>query len=313
VHTALMIEGQEGVTWDQWVELARAAEDAGFQALFRSDHYAGLMGDEGRDATDAWTVIAALSAVTSRIRLGTLVSPVTFRHPSLLAKVVATADHVSRGRVELGMGAGWNEREHAAYGFPFPELGERFERLEEQVEIVRRSWTEDELTFEGTHYRLEAVRALPKPVQAPPTLLLGGQANPRAAALAARFADEYNVVGSTMDDLPARRARLDAACEAVDRDPASLRWSLMTACVIGRDDAEVARRGAALLSVLGQDGDPREFLAARSDRWVVGTVEQARDRLGQLADLGLARVMVQHLVHDDLEMLALMGDELIDA
>jgi F420-dependent oxidoreductase-like protein len=311
VRIALMIEGQEGVSWDQWVALARAAEDGGFDALFRSDHYNGLMGDEGRDATDAWAVLSALGAITSRIRLGTLVSPVTFRHPSVLAKTAATADHVSGGRIELGMGAGWNDREHAAYGLPFPDLSTRFELLEEQVEIVRRSWTEDALTFAGTHYQLDAVHALPKPVQPGGWLLLGGQANPRAASLAARFADEYNVVGSQLADLPARRERLDAACVAIDRDPASLRWSLMTGCVVGRDDAEVARRGAAVLARLGQDGDPAAFLAERSDRWIVGTVEQARDRLGQLAELGLDRVMLQHLAHDDLAMVHLIADELI--
>lgn len=311
MHVALMIEGQEGVTWEQWVALARTAEASGFQALFRSDHYAGLMGDETRDATDAWAVISALGAVTSTIRLGTLVSPVTFRHPSQLAKVVATADQVSGGRVELGMGAGWNEREHAAYGFDFPPTSERFARLEEQVEIVRRSWTEDELTFAGEHYHLEAVRALPKPVQQPPTLLLGGQAKRRAAALAARFADEYNVVGSTLDELPARRTNLDVACEAVDRDPTTLRWSLMTAVVVGHDDTEVARRGRALMDRLGQDGEVGAFLEARADRWVVGTVEQARDRLGTLAELGLDRVMLQHLVHEDLELVELVGEELL--
>jgi F420-dependent oxidoreductase-like protein len=311
MHVALMIEGQEGVTWDQWVALARTAEASGFQALFRSDHYAGLMGEEARDATDAWAIISALGAVTSTLRLGTLVSPVTFRHPSQLAKVVATADHVSGGRVELGMGAGWNEREHAAYGFAFPPTSVRFAMLEEQVEIVRRSWTEDVLTFDGEHYHLDAVQAVPKPVQQPPTLLLGGQAKRRAAALAARFADEYNVVGSALDELPARRDRLDAACEAADRDPASLRWSLMTAVVVGQDDTEVARRGRALMDRLGQDGDVRPFLEQRADRWVVGTVEQARDRLGTLADLGLDRVMLQHLVHEDLELVELVGEELL--
>jgi F420-dependent oxidoreductase-like protein len=306
VHTALMIEGQEGVTWDQWVALARAAEDAGFQALFRSDHYAGLMGDEGRDATDAWTVIAALSAVTSRIRLGTLVSPVTFRHPSLLAKVVATADHVSRGRVELGMGAGWNEREHAAYGFPFPELGERFERLEEQVEIVRRSWTEDELTFEGTHYRLEAVRALPKPVQAPPTLLLGGQANPRAAALAARFADEYNTVFPSPQVAAERKANLDRACEAADRAP--LTYSMMTGCLLGRDEAEFRDRAALLHERSGSDDGLDAWLEGLRDAWILGTTEQAAARLEQYAAVGVQRVMLQHQLHDDTDMVALMGE-----
>lgn len=194
VRVSLMIEGQEGVSWEQWVALARAAEESGLEGLFRSDHYAGLMGEEARGSLDAWTQIAALAAVTERLRLGTMVSPVTFRHPSLLAKAVVTADHVSGGRVELGLGAGWNVREHAAYGFPFPDLPERLELLEEQVEIVVRSWTEEEVSFSGRHYRLDALRAEPKPVQRPrPRLIIGGAARPRTARLAARWADEYKI------------------------------------------------------------------------------------------------------------------------
>ena len=160
-----MIEGQEGVSWEEWVALARAVEDSGLEGLFRSDHYAGLMGDETRGSLDAWTTLAALGALTERIRLGSMVSPVTFRHPSLLAKAVTTADHLSGGRVELGIGAGWNVREHEAYGFPFPELPERLEWLEEQVELILRQWTEDRVTFEGRHFRTQELSAYPKPVQ----------------------------------------------------------------------------------------------------------------------------------------------------
>ena len=169
MRVCLMIEGQEGVTWEQWHTLGREVEDSGLEGLFRSDHYAGLMGDETRGSLDAWTQIAALAALTSRIRLGTLVSPITFRHPSLLAKAVVTADHVSGGRVELGIGAGWNAREHAAYGFPFPALPERLERLEEQLELVVRQWTESDVSHEGRHYRLESSRRAPEAAPAAPT------------------------------------------------------------------------------------------------------------------------------------------------
>ena len=165
MRVCLMIEGQEDVTWEDWKALADAAERGGFDALFRSDHYLSLMGQEQRVAMDAWATLSALAATTERIRLGTLVSPATFRHPSELDKVVATVDHVSGGRVELGMGAGWNEREHAAYGFEFPPTGDRFSRLEEQVEIVRRSWTEEKVDFDGRFYRLDGNPAMPKPVQ----------------------------------------------------------------------------------------------------------------------------------------------------
>src|SRR5256885_6490620 len=190
MDVCLMIEGQEGVSWDQWVALALACEEHGFDAMFRSDHYVSFSHPAEFDALDAWTTLAALGARTERIRLGTLVSPVTFRHPSELAKAVVTADHASGGRVELGMGAGWFEGEHRAYGFPFPPSADRYSILEEQVEIVHQLLDRDPapVTFEGRHYQLEACPAVPKPIQDPhPPLILGGGAGPRAAALAARW------------------------------------------------------------------------------------------------------------------------------
>lgn len=313
MRIGLMIEGQEGVTWEQWVSLARACEAHGIESLFRSDHYNGLMGDETRDATDAWALISALGAVTSRLRLGTLVSPVTFRHPSVLAKMAATADQVSGGRVELGIGAGWNEREHAAYGFPFPDTTTRFELLSEQVEIIRRLFTEETVTFAGKHYELDGVRPLPRPVQSPLPIVMGGQAGPKAAALAASFADEYNSIGAGPDELPDRLARLDRACEEVGRDPATLSRSMMTACLVGETEDEVLTRTRAMMAKAGAEGDPQAFLAERADRWVAGTVEQVCEQLDRLEAVGIERIMLQHLVHDDLEMVALIGDELATA
>jgi F420-dependent oxidoreductase-like protein len=313
MRIALMIEGQEGVSWDEWKALAGAVDGTGYHALFRSDHYLSLMGFEReRDATDAWAVVAGLAATTSEVRLGTLVSPATFRHPSQLAKVAATVDHISGGRVELGMGAGWNEREHAAYGFPFPDLGERYDRLEEQVEIVHRSWTEDEVTFAGEHYRLDALTALPRPVRSPPSLMLGGQAGPRAAALAARFASEYNSVPTDHAGVRERRANLDRACEAVGRDPADLPLSLMVPVVVGETRAEVEARTAAILARLGRDDDdPAAFLEERAGTWLVGTPSQVLDQLGRLADLRVTRVMLQHLDHTDLETVELVAEQVI--
>ncbi len=193
----LMIEGQEGVTWDQWVALARACEEHGFEGLFRSDHYLAFARQSERGALDPWATISALAAVTDRIRLGTMVSPVTFRHPANLAKMVVTADHVSGGRVELGMGAGWFEAEHRAFGFPFPDARERMDMLAEQVEIVHGLWggEGDVFSFAGKHYRLDACPALPRPHQNPhPPLIMGGGAGPRSATLAAQWADEYDIV-----------------------------------------------------------------------------------------------------------------------
>ena len=227
-----MIEGQEGVTWPQWQALAHACEAHGIPALFRSDHHLNLGGVDERGSLDAWAVITALAAQTSTLRLGTLVSPVTFRHPSEVAKLAVAADHVSGGRVELGLGAGWNEREHAAYGFPFPELRVRMDMLAEQLEVVHGQWTSSPFSFAGEHYRLEALDARPRPLQQPhPPLLMGGNAGPRAAALAARWADEYNTAFATLDELVPMKARVDAACEASGREP--IPFSLMTGVLVG--------------------------------------------------------------------------------
>jgi F420-dependent oxidoreductase-like protein len=311
-----MIEGQEGVTWDQWVSLARTCEDQGFLGLFRSDHYLSFDRPGERGALDAWSTLAGLAALTERIRLGTMVSPVTFRHPSVLAKSVATVDHVSGGRAELGMGAGWFEREHEAFGFPFPANVDRMDLLAEQAEIVHRLWdrTEEEVTFSGSHYRLEGVRALPYPVQDPhPPLIFGGGAGPRSAALAARWADEYDVVYVGPDEARDARARLSASCEAIGRDPGSLRLSLMTGAVVGADLPEVERRAAALMDRDGKSGGVGEAIERwRSDR-LVGTVDDVLERLGEYAEAGVERVLMQHLVHDDLEMVELIGAEIVPA
>ena len=316
MEICLMIEGQEGVTWEQWLALARACERLGFDGLFRSDHYLSFDRPGARGTLDAWTTLAGLAAVTERIRLGTMVSPATFRHPSVLAKSVVTADHISGGRVELGMGAGWFEREHEGFGFPFPSAGERFDVLAEQVEIVHRLWDRDEgeVTFEGAHYRLDAVEALPKGVQDPhPPLILGGGAGPRAAALAARWADEYDVVYVGPAETRAARGRLAGACEAIGRDPASLRLSLMTGAVIAVDRRELEQRVAAVMEREGESGDVGDAIEAWREDRIVGTVDEVLARLTDYAGAGVQRVLLQHLVHEDLEMLELIGAEILPA
>ena len=307
-----MIEGQENVTWEQWAALARACEDSGVEGLFRSDHYASVMQGQVRGGLDAWATITALAARTERTRLGSMVSPATFRHPSELAKVVATADHVSGGRVELGMGAGWNEHEHVSYGFAFHDMSTRLELFAEQLEIVHRQWTEDEFDFHGRHYRLDGCRALPKPLQQPhPPLIVGGSAGRKTADPAARFADEYNTVAPTVEQARERRANLDAACERVGRDPATLRLSVMTGCVIGEDEAQVRERVRAVLAATGRDMDPDAYLESRRAVLVLGTVEEAAERLRELERAGVERVFLQHLAHDDVEMVELIGRELV--
>jgi F420-dependent oxidoreductase-like protein len=316
MDVCLMIEGQEGVTWAQWVALAGACEELGFGGLFRSDHYLSSSHPTERGALDAWATITALGAVTERIRLGSMVSPVTFRHPAMLAKSVVTADHVSGGRVELGMGAGWFEREHAAFGYPFPPLRERMDMLEEQVEIVHRLWggDGDEVTFEGAHYRLDACPALPRAVQDPhPWLIIGGGAGPRSAAIAARWADEYDVVYVDPTGAKERIGRVSAACEAIGRDPSSVRRSLLTKVIVGRDEAEVRRRAAELMTWTNVEGDLDTYLADLRATHVAGTVDEVLERLAEYAAAGIGRVLVHQLVHEDLDSVELIGREIVAA
>jgi F420-dependent oxidoreductase-like protein len=309
VRFAVMIEGQEDVGWDDWVALARACERLGFEALFRSDHYASVDGVDGRGSLDAWTTIAALAAITSELRLGTLVSPATFRHPSVLAKSAVTADHISGGRVEVGIGTGWNEQEHRAYGFPFPAMRQRMDRLAEQLEIVTRSWQDGAFSFSGEHWSVHELDALPKPVQSPLPLIMGGGALPRGAALAARYAREYNVVFASPEEAGQARGRLSMACREAGRDPETLRFSLMHGLVIGADEAEFADRARRLAEWTGSPASPEELRAS----WIAGTPAEVIARLRAYAGAGVERVMVQHLLFRDEAALELFAAEVMPA
>ena len=303
MRLALMIEGQEGVTWPDWCALADACEEHGVGTLFRSDHYIS-QGDEARNvAHDAWTTIAALAARTTTLRLGTLVSPATFRQPALLANAAATADHVSGGRIELGLGAGWNEREHLAYGFPFPETSTRVEMLGEQVEIVHRLWTEERLDFRGRHYTLEDAPAQPKPVQQPrPPLLVGGSGARGTVEPALRFADEYNTPFVSPDEAAQVRAKVPG-----------LRFGVMTGLLVGETQADLRERAGELYGRRPREQSLDEWLAAYSERCVVGSVDEVVARLQEYERAGCDRVMLQHLLHTDLEPVRLIGRELAPA
>jgi len=302
MRVCLMIEGQEDVTWEQWLALAHACESAGLEGLFRSDHYSAIIRPVA-GALDAWATLSALAAVTTRIRLGTMVSPATFRHPSVLARMATTVDHVSGGRVELGMGAGWYERDHTENGFPFLDTRGRFELFAEQVEIVIRTWTEEGFDHVGPSYTLRNQTALPKPVQQPhPPLILGGTAKRRAAALAARFASEYDTGNASLEELRERRDRLDAACTAIDRDPATLPLSMMTTCVLGRDRTEVDDRLGRVRDLLGT------WQMGSDANWIVGTLDEVLERFAALESAGVSRVMLQHLDHSDIDAVGVMGE-----
>ena len=286
-----MIEGQEDVSWDQWIALAEACEEHGIETMFRSDHYLSLAAPRERVATDAWTLLGALAARTSRLRLGTLVSPVTFRHPSVLAKAAATVDHVSGGRVEVGMGAGWNKPEHEAFGFPFPETPERVRMLAEQIEHVDRVLRDDLLT-----------------VQRPrPHLIVGGAARSGTTAPAARFADEYNTTGADAPEAGRRRKRLDEACEREDRDPATLRFSLMTPFLLDRGHAQ------RFIERFPRAGTADDWFDELRGRGLAGSPDELAAGLREFESAGVERVMLQHVVHDDLDVVATIGRELAPA
>ncbi len=311
MRVALMIEGQEGVTWPQWCALADACDEHGIDTLFRSDHYISQSDEDGRVAHDAWTTIAALSARTTTLRFGTLVSPATFRQPALLANAAATADHVSGGRIELGLGAGWMEREHRAFGFPFPETAVRVAMFAEQLEIVHRLWTEPRVDFHGAHYTLENAPALPKPVQQPhPPIIVGGSGKRGTADPAARFADEYNTPFVSPEDFAGVRRRVIEACERTGRDPATMRFSTMTGCVIGATRDEALVRARQLYGRMQRDTDFDAWLDAYTQRAIVGSVDEVAARLREYEQAGCERVMLQHLQHEDLEPVELIGREL---
>jgi F420-dependent oxidoreductase-like protein len=304
MRTALMIEGQEGVTWTQWCALADACEEHGVETLFRSDHYISQSDEDANVAHDAWTTIAGLAARTTRLRFGTLVSPVTFRLPGLLANVAATADHISGGRIELGLGAGWMEREHRAFGFPFPETQERVERFAEQLEIVHRLWSDERVDFHGKHYTLEDAPALPRPVQRPhPPIVAGGSGGRGTVEPALRFADEYNAPFVSPEEAAAIRAKVPG-----------LRFSVMTGCLIGATRADALERAQALYGRVRREASFDDWLAGFSARAVFGSVDEVAARLREYGAAGCDRVMLQHLLHADLEpvrLIGLLGQQLV--
>ena len=298
MRVALMIEGQEGVTWEHWCALADACEDHGIDTLFRSDHYVSQGDEDANVAHDAWTTIAALAARTTKLRFGTLVSPVTFRAPALLANAAATADQVSGGRIELGIGAGWMEREHRAFGFPFPETRVRVEMFAEQLEIVHRLWTQERVDFRGRHYVLEDAPTVTKPVQSPrPPIIVGGHGKRGTVEPALRFADEYNAPFVTPEEAAAIRARVP-----------KLRFSVMTGCVIGATHADAMERARELYGRRTRDTGFDEWLAGYKERAIVGSADEVADRLREYEQAGCGRAMLQHLQHTDLEPVRLIAE-----
>jgi F420-dependent oxidoreductase-like protein len=301
----IFTEPQQGADYGRQLAVARAAEELGFDAFFRSDHYLTIGGSGLPGPTDSWITLAGLARETARIRLGTLVSAATFRYPGPLAIAVAQVDEMSAGRIELGLGTGWFADEHAAYGIPFPALAERFDRLEEQLAIITGLWETPvgkTFSFGGSYYPLTDSPALPKPVQRPrPPIVVGGHGQHRTPRLAARFADEYNVVFVRPEETGAAFGRVRDACAAAGRDPASMVYSAGQTVCCGRTRAEVARRAAAI----GQD------VAQLEATGLAGSPAQIVDKLGRFAGAGVTRMYLQVLDLHDLDHLELIAGEVM--
>ncbi|MEV1118692.1 LLM class F420-dependent oxidoreductase [Actinosynnema sp. NPDC049800] len=298
----IFTEPQQGASYDQLLAVARTAEAAGYGAFFRSDHYLKMGGVDGLPGpTDAWITLAGLARDTQTIRLGTLVTAATFRHPGPLAISVAQVDQMSGGRVEFGLGAGWFEAEHTAYGLPFPATRERFERYEEQLEIITGLWNTpagQTYDFDGKHYTLADSPALPKPVGRIP-VVVGGTGRKRTPALAAKFADEFNLPFQPMDSAVEVLARVDAACAEIGRDPAEITRSAALVVCVGRDDAEVARRAA----VIGREVDELR------QNGLAGTPDKVVDKLGSWREkTGISRAYLQVLDLADLDHVELIAE-----
>ena len=304
---AVFTEPQQGASYDDLLAVARTTEDAGFHAFFRSDHFLAMGDRDGLPGpTDAWITLAGLARETSRVRLGTLVTAATFREPGPLAIAVAQVDVMSGGRVELGLGAGWYEREHQAYGLRFPAVGERFDRFAEQLEVITGLWaTEGGFSFKGEHYEVTDSPGLPKPAQRPgPPVIIGGVGAKRTPELAARFASEFNVAFQSLDVATQQFARVDDACARIGRAEGSMRRSYAFVVCVGRDDAEVARRAGAIGREVGE-------LKANG---LAGTPAEVVDRIGRIVEAtGIARVYLQTLDLSDLDHIELMAAEVLPA
>lgn len=300
----VFVEPQQGATYDDQLAVAKAAESLGFSAFFRSDHYLAMNVEGLPGPTDSWITLAGLARETSTIRLGTLVTSATFRHPGPLAISVAEVDAMSGGRVEFGIGAGWFEDEHRAYGIPFPGLGERFTRLEEQLEMITGLWTAPgTYDYAGTYYTVSDSPALPKPVQRPhPPIIIGGGGAKRTPALAARFAAEFNVAFVGLEFLTTQFGRVRAAAENIGRSPDDITYSAAFVVCAGRNDAETARRASAIR---------REVDELRDNTPLVGTPTEIADRLAPFVEAGVDRVYLQVLDLSDLDHLELFATEVI--
>jgi F420-dependent oxidoreductase-like protein len=305
MRVGVMIEGQEGLTWERWFRLARAAEDLGYESLCRSDHLTGLTGETERPSLETWASLAALAERTRRIRFGPLVCPMTFYHPAWLAKTATAVDRLSGGRLDLGIGAGWNEYEHRMFGVPFPPLRERMDRLECGARVIRALGAGQPVTLTQPHYPLERAQSHPRPTHGRLRLVVGGRGERRTLRITAEFADEWNLTRVDVAGFEAKNRVLARHCGEVGRDPATLTRSLMVPLAIGRDGFDVARRIAAARAVF--PALPADEAAWRAAGFLAGPPETVLADLGRWAAAGLDRVLLQMLDQEDLAALDLFA------
>ena len=310
----VMIEGQEGLNWDRWKRITRATEDLGFESLWRSDHFFSLMGPRDRDALETFISLVHVAENTSRIKFGTLVCSMTFRHPSLLARMAAGVDQLSGGRFILGIGAGWNVPEHEAFGIPFPAVKQRMDVLEDSARIIRGLWSEDSFSYNGREFALKEARLNPKPAQSPAPLLIGGGGEKRTLRTVARYASEWNCTPIGVERYRAKVKVLEEHCARIGRDPRTIDRSMMCAFMIGRDQGEVIKRIEALQKVMPpMAATPADQLARglASRGWLVGTPAEVIEQIRALEAEGVSRIMLQHHNQTDFEVLELIAKDVL--
>ena len=314
-QVGIMVEGQEDLTWERWHKIADLVESLGYESLWRSDHLVSVEGQEKREALEAWISFSTLALRTSRIRFGPMVTPMTFRHPSVLAKMAASIDRLSGGRLELGLGAGWFLREHKALGIPYPPMAERFEMLEEGIQVIQALWTQDNVSFNGKYYQLDDVVCYPKPIQNPrPPIIIGGNGERRTLPLAARYADEWNGTSLDPPSYRAKREVLGARCEEVGRDPATIKCSWFGPILIGLNESELQRRLRRVQTIMCTEpgvvgvSSPADLIKAG---WIVGTPSQVVEQMQRLEEAGAQRFCLVIFDYDDLEVLELIAQEVL--
>lgn len=318
LHIGLMLDTQDGMDWDLWTSLVAEVEALGYDSLWCGDHLTSLTGHDESSRIETWTALTIVAATTKRLRFGPLVSPITWHHPSILALTAASVDTLSGGRLEVGIGAGWNAREHRAFGIEMPSLATRCAMLGEAAQVMRLLWADEVVTFNGRYYQLDAARARPRPVQRPgPPLVIGGTGERRTLPIVARYADEWNAYSVTPARYRAKRAVLERCCEEAGRDPAELSHSVVAPIAVGATEADAEARVARLREscpvLFAPAAGAPTLSSLREQGWIAGTPEQIVDQIGELETAGVSRVVLETADIEDSEPMRIVARDVIPA